>query len=255
MPRDIAVTLGLISEKDALALVISHDCDIASEDLDEEPDIEIMIGSPIAQLDGNYTHAKNSRRLHLELRFKDSSVQVELRAARKIRVQKKSLVTQSPDSNYILGQLNQRILRSWLAARYSRAALPNALNERLRPVEKAFLSLGKNHPHAVLGIFIDYDPHETELGDGEHYEIWLSVVYSTENPEYATQATKASAALTSAFEKAFKAGENWEKIELRACTARAENEFSLRDLHQTLQYRLEHASYKKEPPARTVDII
>jgi integrase/recombinase XerD len=47
-----------------VAVVISHDCDLAQLP-DAEPMVEVILGKRIDRLDGNYSYAKNTRRLHL----------------------------------------------------------------------------------------------------------------------------------------------------------------------------------------------
>ncbi len=67
-PAD-AVALGLTKNGDekAIVVVISHDCDLAVEDLSEEPSVEVILGRRIPQGHGNYSFAKHPRRLHLDV--------------------------------------------------------------------------------------------------------------------------------------------------------------------------------------------
>jgi hypothetical protein len=63
-----SVALGVLREEDAavaLAVVISHDCDLAQSP-ETEPAVEIIVARRVQAADGNFTHAKNSRRLHLK---------------------------------------------------------------------------------------------------------------------------------------------------------------------------------------------
>ena len=46
------------------AVVVSHDCDLANENLDVEPDVEVIVGRTIEKADGNFTWAKAPRTLH-----------------------------------------------------------------------------------------------------------------------------------------------------------------------------------------------
>jgi hypothetical protein len=67
LPAASARELGLVhneADDDPVALVISHDCDIVASN-DKEPDCEVIPGRHIELPDGNFTNAKNPRRLHL----------------------------------------------------------------------------------------------------------------------------------------------------------------------------------------------
>ena len=67
IPTDAFTALGLIPAKTTapvIAVVVSHDCDI-TQTAEIEPNVEVIIGHIIATSDGNCTHAKNPRRLHL----------------------------------------------------------------------------------------------------------------------------------------------------------------------------------------------
>src|ERR1700739_1372246 len=48
-----------------LAYLVTGDCNILHEDLREEPTIDVLLASPIAEPNGNFTNGKNPRRLHL----------------------------------------------------------------------------------------------------------------------------------------------------------------------------------------------
>src|SRR5437660_3615548 len=63
-----SVALGLVRAEDAEStstVVISHDCDLAQTP-EAEPLVEVIVAKRIGAANGNFTHAKNSRRLHLE---------------------------------------------------------------------------------------------------------------------------------------------------------------------------------------------
>jgi len=51
---------------DTLVIMATHPCDLAQLP-DKEPQVEIIIGRRIDRLDGNNTHAKSSRTLHVNL--------------------------------------------------------------------------------------------------------------------------------------------------------------------------------------------
>lgn len=61
--------------------------------------------------------------------------------------------------------------------------------------------------------------------------------------------------LREAFDKHFKQDEKWWHIELRRCAALSDTEFTLRDVLQTKQYRLEYLSYRQDPPGPVAEVI
>lgn len=68
VPSDSAVALQLFGTLEAStkrAVVISHDCDLAQESEIEPKVVEVIVGTRVAEANGNFTHAKTARRLHL----------------------------------------------------------------------------------------------------------------------------------------------------------------------------------------------
>ena len=69
------VALGLVpaeSVESSVTVAISHDCDLAQLP-EAEPLVEVIVSQRIEKPDGNCTHAKNSRRLHLPCTASGSS--------------------------------------------------------------------------------------------------------------------------------------------------------------------------------------
>lgn len=153
IPTNAAVELGLIRAEEAetaITVVISHDCDLSCDRLDVEPTVEVMAGRRIDATDGNFTAAKNPRILHMELHQAGAVVCVELNATRKATVPKQRLASYQPESALEIKDNeikdNLRVLRTWLAARYKRAAFPDELDKRLKPIRDAFVKAAKkNH--------------------------------------------------------------------------------------------------------------
>jgi hypothetical protein len=106
-------TANLNDSSDAeLVVAISHDCDIANDNLEAEPAIEFIFGRIIQKLDGNYTHGKNPRILHLNYIHSGTPISLELIASRRIIVDKHVLEAVHPDQTYELVGSRQ-ILQGW----------------------------------------------------------------------------------------------------------------------------------------------
>jgi hypothetical protein len=85
LTEDAAVNLKLVSpEKKGMEIpiVISHDCDISNKPK-VEPYIEVIVGIRINAVDGNCTHSKNPRILHILAKQGDTDVCLELSATDK----------------------------------------------------------------------------------------------------------------------------------------------------------------------------
>ncbi|WP_414541474.1 hypothetical protein [Nostoc sp. CCY0012] len=228
-----------------LAVAISHDCDIANDNLDAEPAVEFIFARILEQHNGNYTHGKNPRTLHLDYTHDEKLIYLELLASKRVIVQKDKLEAVQPDETYKLTHSRQ-ILQSWLAARYRRHALPNSLVDRLREVFAYIENKGKKNSSGILSFRLSYDP-EDELLTEEPYELWLNIVYITDKDEYRIMSEQIAQNLRTEFPKLLEKTTDYGKVILRKCEAISEMEFTLRDMRETVEYHLEHLSYRTEP--------
>jgi len=236
---------GLTDVPDAdLAIAISHDCDIANDNLDVEPSVEFIFARILEECDGNYTYGKNPRTLHLNYTHGEKHIFLELLASKKLILQKNKLEAVQPDESYRLH--SQQILQSWLAVRYRRHALPNSLVARLGEVFKYIDKKGKNNSSGILSFRLSYDP-EDELPPEEPYELWLRVVYITDKDEYRTMSENIAQSLKTEFPQLLEKTKACGTVILRKCEAVSEMEFTLRDMRDTVEYHLEHLSYRTEP--------
>ena len=257
IPTNAAVELGLIRAEEAetsITVVISHDCDLSCDRLEAEPAVEVMAGCRIDATNGNFTAAKNPRILHIELYQTEAVVCVELNATRKATVPKQQLASYQPESALAIKDNNLSVLQAWLAARYKRAAFPDELVNRFKPIHDAFVKAAKKTTDEILGIFIDYEPHENGLAAQEPYSLFLTVVFSTDIADAEPHAQQVVNDLCEAFDKYFRKNDHWQLIELRGCVALSDTEFTLRDVLQTKQYRLEYISYRQDPPGEIAEV-
>ncbi|WP_052128805.1 hypothetical protein [Neosynechococcus sphagnicola] len=238
-------SVGLTNALDTeLAIAISHDCDIANDNLDTEPVVEFIFSRILGEHNGNYTHGKNPRILHLDYIHNGQTVWIELIASRRVIVQKNSLEAIQPDQTYSL--ITRQTLQSWLAVRYRRIALPNSLVERLCYVSNYIEREGKRNSSGILSFRLSYEPQD-ELLPEEPYELWLSIVYVTDKAEYAAIAADIAQNLKTEFPNLLEKTKDSGTVDLRKCEAVSETEFTLRDMRDTVEYNLEHLSYRTEP--------
>lgn len=226
-----------------LIIAISHDCDIACSDLDIEPNIEFIAAKilPISKGDGNYTCAKNPRKLRL---LHERGQVLELCANKKFIIPKIEL--ESITSNlYTLDDKNKKILQTWLSVRYKRHAFPESLAVRLDFVENFLKTEGKKHFQEILSYWLDYKPRNIELETGEPYELSIKIVYASEIPDAENIATELAIKLKNKFESYMQNAYDAQKIDLRLCGAFSDTEFTLYDQRNYLEYALEYISHQK----------
>ncbi|MGH8161339.1 MAG: hypothetical protein ACRESR_04190 [Gammaproteobacteria bacterium] len=170
---------GLSDESEIVLIAASHSCDIAHYDLDSEPYFEFSIAKVIDEEDGNLTHNKNPRKLHtriscLSANGELSDVNLELNAFEKTCIRKDCLDDIKPDPNRNLDDEHLPSYVEWLAARYSRPALPSAFNERLNRADprRKIRAKVKRTGKGLSGIYIQICP-DRELAEGERYSVNL----------------------------------------------------------------------------------
>jgi len=160
---------------DALAILLSHNCDIVQKRLDKEPNVEILIAVPIDQSDGNCIKGKNSRCYHFSL----NDLFYEIKATERISVPRHFLVKNEPHSSQLSMEEVNAIVH-WFAQRYERPAFPDNFNKRLSDATKKVIKNAlEESGNLVSGIYISCP--QNELPDNKPYQILFYVVMSVED--------------------------------------------------------------------------
>ncbi|MGB7497022.1 MAG: hypothetical protein WBR14_06840 [Candidatus Acidiferrum sp.] len=256
LTNEAAVALGLVTGEvaaTAVVMVISHDCDITQ--LPEvEPSIEIIIGARVAAANGNFTHAKNPRRIHLPCTENGSAMYLELRAIGKREIPKDRFAEYLPNGGLELAPKNLSILQQWLASRYRRAAFPDEFENRLREtglgerIKKIVEPLGTH----LVAIFFDVDEGKEleRKGPDDRYMLGVDLLYSTESDPFAAlgEAEQAASAISAAFrERCFIAGKGWQEIELLGCEPISDEAMSYAMSTQLKKWNADYLSLRVEP--------
>jgi hypothetical protein len=177
--------LNLVSGIDpakTCVVIISHDCDIANDRLDLEPRVEAIIGRTLDKSEGSNLHGKSSRTLHLEFTKCGQQIFIELNAACKIEIDKRRLAIFQPDVDFSISSDNLSTLRTWLSARYRRAAFPDAFNERFAStgLKDKFEKLGKKYGDLISAIGFKIDGGDNvERATGDAYKLITLFVYKS----------------------------------------------------------------------------
>jgi hypothetical protein len=236
-----------------LVVVISHDCDLAASP-DKEPEVELIVGRLIEKADGNFTHAKTPRVLHIEFATPDGGKFVELSATKKVRVAKSDFAGHEPRREFQLGPTEQSILQRWLGARYRRAAFPDAFEKRLNEsgasarLTKILKPAGKH----ICAIFFDVDGgKEVQRNDpNDSYALTIVLLYTSQpnSAESEAVALKVREQIESVFKELFFDRDNsWRDIELLECMVMSDEALTYAQSGLLKQWRLEHLSLREDP--------
>ena len=253
---DTAAALGLSHPTDTAAtcvVVIGHDCDIANDNLDVEPDIEAIVGH-ITTLDNACRWGRSPRKLHLVMSRMSRLVAVELVATDKKRLPKTELVSHAHDPDFVLEPAELNVLRSWLAVRYRRAAFANEFENtmtRLKLHTKLEQTL-KQYGDVVSSVFFSVDGgKEINHADGSPYDLRITLAFVPgQDPQTADErATAASAEVEGFFaEKCFDPKqETWTGIRLGGCVSISEDDLTMSQARKLMEWRLEYMSLRTDP--------
>lgn len=251
LPHGAAQHFGLLNAADPEAtcvVVISHDCDLANDSLVIEPEVEVIIGRVVAKENGNYTWGKAPRTLHYEAVRNNAAVFVELVNTGKRAVLKSDLAAFEPDPIFSIDSRALAVLRSWLSARYNRAAFPDAFVNRMQAteVDKRLAKALKDQGQLISFVYFDLDRGQNvERKDGDPYELSIVVVFVPGNdPEAAAdEADKVAESIEKAVRARLK---DHKLIVLRACFPISEDDLPVSRARVLNQWRLDYMTLKAE---------
>ena len=181
--EDIIQLIGKRSKDfgdECILIIASQSCDITNFKVEDDPILELSIGRVVKAQNGNCTFNKNARILHTELKYKSNNstvsedVFVELKACEKIQIDKSMFLDICPDGKRILVNEQLKGYVGWLAARYSRPALPTAFNDRISKVDpkNKRKNKAKSANDLLLGIYVEIIP-DKEISDDQVYMVNL----------------------------------------------------------------------------------
>jgi hypothetical protein len=234
-----------------IAIVVSHDCDVAASP-SIEPVVEVIPGRLLQEENGSLTHAKDARRLHLTVTESGTGQRhfAEFKATDKFQVPKEQLAGTTPSSNYSLGLKELEILRRWLAARYRRHAFPDAFEKRFDKVEGKFREALKKSSNYLRAIVFDLneDSVTTSANSDDPYVLGIYLVYTGANAEESlkvAQATKTK--IEKAFQHSYMHNGEWTEIELRNCDVISDYALTYAQYLELAEWRSEGLSLRSDP--------
>jgi hypothetical protein len=234
-------------------VVISHDCDLANDALQIEPDVEVIVGRSLPKGDGNYFWAKAPRTLHVDALKNDAAAVIELVATAKRLIPKPALAAFVPDGAYSFPGKSLSALRSWLGVRYNRAAFPDPFVDRLSQfkVDKRLTKIIEPVDNLLSAVYFDVDGgKDIDHSDGSPYELKIVLAYPpTDDPEQAADdAEKLETAITNLFAKKHfdQATGKWNGIALKQCMSISEDDLRVSTARLLTQWRLEYMTLKAD---------
>lgn len=243
-----ALELHHIDADATCAVVISHDCDLANDDLEAEPHVEVIIGRVVSAANGNFSWGKAPRTLHLPVQRDGAMVTVELVTTSKRLVPKSALAGFEPDGTFALDGEGIAVLRSWLSARYNRAAFPDTFVQRMQKTKADAKLAKKLEPHGALISFIYFDldgGRVLERPDGEPYELSIVLVYPPGDDAEASAdaADKLAEDVKDVCEARLT---DKKQIIIKSCIAISEDDLPVSQARVLTHWRLEHMTLKAD---------
>lgn len=251
-----ALGLGVQGDDDScVAVVIGHDCDLAQEP-DVEPDVEVIVGRQVSAPDGNFTHGKNARRLHLTFSGASDRITADLLAKSKRPVTKEDLAGYTPRRDVLLSPVERTILQRWLAARYRRAAFPDEFERRLdhTGLRERISKILKTHGALISAVFFDVDQGEDverSADSPDPYVLSIYLLFNTEfDPEGAEEAAMAAkSALIDVFQRRCRPdGAKWNHFELVECEEISDQAMTVQQADNFKRWSADYFSIRTNPP-------
>ena len=251
---DVLAPLGIPVALSTMLIVASHDCDLA-QNIESEPNIEIVVGALVEELDGNFTNTKNPRRLHLPMNIEGSASCLELIASNKLYISKKLLTDYKPENKLSLDAASLIIFQNWLALRYKRSAFAEEFDHRLtskpHKIADKISSILKPHASTVIKIFFDVDNGESLSREASSpYLLDIYVMYGDLPDLISAEAISKEICddITKLFNSKLydKASDKWSDIQLRYCEPISEGAMTYQIAKPLKEWHLEHISFNKK---------
>ncbi|RDS81596.1 hypothetical protein DWU98_10215 [Dyella monticola] len=254
-------------ETDALLFVATHDCDLQTA-AEGAQFVELIkcIKLTTGRTSGKHVSGQHARILHIEQEIDSALLALSLDQTQKIVVKKEDLLDHAP--KHILSDQNLRTFSRWLASRYSRSALPDSFEQRLkaahtispdktdnkhadkvkkdRRLSNALLSVITELGNPIEGIYLTLEGKESiELKPEEPYSLGIAVVSHSKKGQSAQQqigeATKLADKIKALFELS-----SWDKsvgsVIIKSCVPTTERDFSLYHAKRTLRWNYDYLS-------------
>ncbi|MCL6528283.1 MAG: hypothetical protein K6T57_15595 [Thermaceae bacterium] len=248
-----ALSLLDASEEGTFAVVISHDCDLANDDLEEEPNVEVILGKVgDPSKSGNLRWGKSPRRIHLEYTHPNGdTLLLEFNINQRRTVAKEDLCRYLPQA-YGLEKAEREAFARWLASRYRRSAFPDAFNDvlRLSKLGKRLENkLDKPGGEATTAVLFDVE----ERSDAEFH---LSVVLLYRDEDRYAEVQALAESINALFESlGDEVAGGGAKIMLKECVPISESAITVDRYMKLKKWEKDYMSLRSDPPGDMMDEV
>ncbi|WP_312180833.1 hypothetical protein [Arthrobacter sp.] len=220
--------------KGNLFLTVSHPCDVVSTSFERDPFVEVMSVDQIEVVDGNFTHGKNPRVLHLE-RPHDA---IGIRRDTKTALDRRTLLQFAPSD--VLSETERRVLALWLAASYARPTFADEFNRRMAPARRAIERIFKAAGASMTGIYVATQLDEFDAETPYDASIAITMrVGDFENADVFTVASEAADTLGDTLRRL-------DGINLASIVVTSERDMTLEDLRSYARWDYDSLSLRDD---------
>ena len=138
-------------------IVVSQSCDVLHDTLDDEPWIEVIIARPVTNPEPMKLNARNPRWLQFSVKVNGILNTFEVSSSSRYFLDRLVLEKYAADETRTLPPEARNALVRWLVGRYSRTALPDNFNLRIRSAQGSLHDLLKKLP-TLRGLYIAIEP-------------------------------------------------------------------------------------------------
>ena len=262
---DVQVSLGASIDRcplppvDAAAdrlMILTQDCDLVHDRLEDEPWAELIPLRPLGSYDKNRDnpclHGKNPRRLVFQIEGESPAVWWCIDPHSRFRIPRETLNDLSPSLNRSLPGTTASFLARWISRRYTRAAMADAFNARLKQKSSELGDLWKSvDAEAVSGVYVLGAREELLESQDYQLDVILSIASdSSRDQDLLEKAQNASRTLDSILDSC-------PGIKVVRLSERLEQDITLGELRNYQRLDLDYRSGSDRPnasrPAEQVD--
>jgi len=226
-------------------IIVSQICDLLHVSLEAEPFAEVLVTIPLeGGPNGNFVNCRSPRKLHIPITTGVDTTYLEARRVDVYSVPREILLELSPDHNMKLETKVVTVLSRWLALRYSRAALPDNFEARLRDRSDEIRKTLKNVPNDIHAIYIALNSH-TELPGDQAYRIAIYATMEVDNFQNTERKGRAAIAL----EKLVSVLSKCAGVEVYDYELTSEADLTLDDVKDLVLWNYDYLSFGASPPA------
>ena len=143
-------------------VVLTQDCDLV-RNIEQEPHVELLAIEKLSAMPNNAMRGQSARLLHLTITMDNESHWFECNINDRFRINKASLLGLGCDMTIALEENELRLLRQWLARRYTRAAFPDHFEAHLASTKGQVKSLFKSQAAKLIStVYIAIDNEEAD---------------------------------------------------------------------------------------------